>query len=525
MRDVVIIGSGFGGAVAACRLASAGRNVLVLERGRDWAPEDYPRDADDAWIFDIDEPEKQNGWLDLRFLDQMWVAQGAGVGGGSLIYANVSVDPPRSVFNLGWPREIDFAALEPYYERVADMLRAEPVPDNQRTPRFELMREAAGATDAADRFRRLPLAVSFDPDGELPDSIPEQEAALKTFTNHAGRLQGYCIHCGNCDIGCKVQAKNTLDLNYLALARAAGAEIQPLAMVSHVAPADGGYTVFYDDVAHGRRSARSVVAREVVLAAGSLGSTEILLRSRERFGTLPNLSRYLGHHWSSNGDFLTPARYEHRKLMPSLGPTITCAIDYLDGSDGGARYFVEDGGFPDLLGNLVKARRQARGGRFGLGVAILRLLDQALDEAADLDRTMPWFGQAIDGGDGRLYWGRDWLRPWRKRLKLDWDPRRSEPGVNGLIRRHAILSEATGGEATVPLTWTKLRNLVTPHPLGGCGMAASPGAGVVDHAGRVFGYPGLYVADGAIVPRPIGLNPSKTIAALAERISEHMLDH
>ncbi len=523
MRDVVIVGSGFGGAVTACRLASAGRDVLVLERGREWAPKDYPRDVKDAWIFDIDEPEEQNGWIDLRFLDQMWVALGAGVGGGSLIYANVSIDAPRDVFKLGWPTEIDYDSLHPYYLKVEDMLKPETLPENQLTPRYKLMREAANATGCAKRFDKVPLAISFDPQGAFPNRAPEKEIAAKTFRNHAGREQGFCIHCGNCDIGCKVQAKNTLDLNYLEVARQNGAEIRPLSMVSHIAQTDGGYTVYFDDIANNGRVPQSVAARRVILAAGSLGSTEILLKSRNHFGTLPNVSAYLGHNWSSNGDFLTPAKYNDRKLYPSIGPTITCAIDFLDGSDQGARYFVEDGGFPDVLGNIVKARRRARGGRVSFGVAILRLLNRALDDASDLDHVMPWFGQGIDGGDGRLYYGRDWLRPWQKRLKLDWSPKRSELAINGLMRRHKILSEASGGKPNVPLTWTKLRNLVTPHPLGGCGIAASPSVGVVDHFGRVFGYDGLYVADGAIVPRPIGLNPSKTIAALAERISDHML--
>ena len=139
------------------------------------------------------------------------------------------------------------------------------------------------------------------------------------------------------------------------------------------------------------------------------------------------------------------------------------------------------------------------------------------------ENMMPWFGQAIDGGDGRLYYGRDFLRPWKKRLKLDWDPKRSEHGINGLINAQKRLSEATDGKPMVPRIWTVLRNLVTPHPLGGCGMAAAPAKGVVNSQGEVFGYPGLYVSDGSIFPRPIGLNPSKTITALAERNVELLL--
>jgi cholesterol oxidase len=517
--DVIVVGSGFGGAVHACRLAEAGLRVLVLERGRRWRPESFPRGPDDAWIFDVDEPEKQNGWIDLRFLDDMWVAQGAGVGGGSLIYANVSIDARPDAFASGWPAPISFDALAPHYARVSEMLAPEELPDNQLTPRHRLLREAAEKTGTADRFRKVELAVAFDPDGAYPEERPADERATKTFTNRFGREQGYCIHAGNCDIGCKAGARNTLDVNYLAVAEDRGAEIRPLSLVSHVASEGPGYAVVYHEIADGRRVERVARAPRVVLAAGSLGSTEILFRSRDRFRTLPRVSRALGQGWSSNGDFLTPAFYPGRRLSPSIGPTITGAIDFLDGSDGGARYFVEDGGFADVIGNLVRARAK----RGGLGGRLLKRLAAAFDDGDPFDTMMPWFGQAMDGGDGRLYWGRDALRPWKRRLKLDWDVARSERGVGGLIAAHERLSKATGGDARVPPTWTVLRNLVTPHPLGGCAMAAAPAAGVVDHRGEVFGHPGLYVADGAIFPRPIGLNPSKTIAALAERAVAMMI--
>ena len=120
--DVIVIGSGFGGAVSACRLAEKGMKVLILERGRRWDPKDYPRKPGDAWVFDSDEPHKQNGWLDLRFLDDMIVAQCAGVGGGSLIYANVSVEPKKELFDKGWPAEITLDELKPYYKKVGKML-------------------------------------------------------------------------------------------------------------------------------------------------------------------------------------------------------------------------------------------------------------------------------------------------------------------------------------------------------------------------------------------------------------------
>lgn len=519
--DTVVIGSGFGGAVAACRLAEAGRSVVVLERGRRWTPEQYPRGPDDDWIYDIDEPQRQNGWIDMRFLDDMWVVQGAGVGGGSLIYANVSIDAPASVFESGWPSQITLEELQPHYAQVASMLKPEVLPDNQLTPRYRLMRDAAEAIGESSRLRKLELAVSFDPDASFPDSRPASEEAQKTFTNAFGRQQGYCVHAGNCDIGCKAQARNTLELNYLAVAEDNGAEIRPLSVVSHIVAEGNRYAVVYDDVSHGTRVRRVVRAANVFLAAGSLGSTELLFRSRDVFGSLPHVSAALGQNWSSNGDFLTPAFYSDRILSPTLGPTITAAIDFLDGKQDGARYFVEDGGFPDVLGNAIRAG--ARQGRMRPGSGFLKLLAGLAYDGDTLETMMPWFGQAIDAGDGRLHYSRDWLRPWRRRLKLDWNIKRSEQDVGALIAAHEKLSHATGGTPKVPLTWTVLRNLVTPHPLGGCGMAASPAAGTIDHTGQVFGHPGLYVVDGSAVPRPIGLNPSKTIAALAERSVGMML--
>ncbi|MFO1128997.1 MAG: GMC family oxidoreductase [Rhodospirillales bacterium] len=521
MFDAIVIGSGFGGAVIACRFAEAGRSVLVLERGRRWKAEDYPRGPDDDWFFDIDEPERQNGWIDLRVLDDMWVAQGAGVGGGSLIYANVSIDAPPVVFRSGWPSQITFDAMKPHYERVASMLKPEVLPDNQLTPRYRLMRDAAEAIGEGHRLRKVELAVSFDPAGAFPERRPGSEEATKTFTNAFGQQQGFCVHCGNCDIGCKARAKNTLDLNYLAVAERHGAEIRPLSLVSHIAAEGDRFAVVYDEVGEGVRNRRVARGRKVFLAAGSLGSTEVLFRSRDLFRSLPGVSDALGYGWSSNGDFLTPAFYTDRRLSPTLGPTITAAIDFLDGSQGGCRYFVEDGGFPDVLGNFIRSTAKRK--RWRPGWAVLRALAKLTYDGDTLATMMPWFGQAIDAGDGRLYYGRDWLRPWRRRLKLDWDIRRSERNVGALIAAHERLSRATGGEPKVPPTWTVFRNLITPHPLGGCGMAASPAAGPVDHAGQVFGYPGLYVVDGAAVPRPIGLNPSKTIAALAERCAALVL--
>jgi len=517
--DVLVIGSGFGGAVMACRLAEKGSKVVVLERGRRWLPSEYPSVSQTDWLWDEDEPEKQNGWIDFRNFGDMSIAMGAGVGGGSLIYANVSIEAKPEAFEQGWPEAIDYAALKPYYDITGVMLNVQTLPASQWTPRTHLMKEAAEAVGAGDRFTVVPQAITFDPEwrAENDDSFDYRHS--KSWVNAQGKEQGTCTHCGNCDLGCPVKAKNTLDLNYLAAAESAGAQIRPLHHVRTIRPlASGGYEVLAMDL--DARSWRGFRADRVIVAAGSMGSTELLLRCRDQFKTLPKLSRKLGHNWSSNGDFATAAFYEDRQISPTRGPTITSAIDYLDGSDNGARYFVEDGGLPDILGSwLERLGKQSRFAGSRLGAAMLKYGDSS----NPFGKMMPWFGQAMDDPGGTFSLGRRWYWPWKRdRLKLKWDYRKAEKAVQGLADRHLSLTAATGGNPMTPATWTWFKNLVTPHPLGGCNMADSVEQGVVNHAGEVFNYPGLYVVDGAMVPRALGLNPSRTIAALAEYCAAQM---
>jgi cholesterol oxidase len=520
--DAIIIGSGFGGAVAACRLAEAGKSVLVLERGRRWATKDYPSVSNANWLFDPDHPERDHGWIDMRIFRHMAVALGAGVGGGSLIYANVSIEAEPQIFASGWPAEITYETLKPYYDRVGAMLNVQVIPEAQATKRYQLMQEGAKAIGAGARFRPVPLAVTFDKDwkGDLPHATSSQHS--KAWTNPQGQQQGTCVHCGNCDIGCEVKAKNTLDLNYIPLAERHGAIVKPLHVVTQIAPAEGGYRVDFDQLADGIRHPGSATSRRVFLAAGSLGSTELLLRCRDQRRSLPKVSQRLGCDWSSNGDFLTPAFYENRTISPSIGPTITSAIDFLDGSVDGRRFFIEDGGFPNLLGNYLRqtdgsllSRLRHRG--------LFRALGHLLTHRDVLSNVMPWFAQGVDKANGRMRLAREWWRPWRKRLVIDWDITESKKVIDAIVAMHVRLSEATKGVPSVPITWTWFKNLVTPHPLGGCNMGTAANDGVVNHLGEVFGYPGLYVVDGAIVPEALGLNPSRTIAALSERISEHVI--
>ncbi|HEX6590747.1 MAG TPA: GMC family oxidoreductase [Moraxellaceae bacterium] len=518
--DAIVVGSGFGGAVTAARLAEAGWKVLVLERGRRWLPRDMPRGPGDDWIFDVDEPHKQHGWLDFRWFGDMSVAMGAGVGGGSLIYGNVSVVPPASTFDEHWPSAISFAELQPHYDTVGRVMNVQEMPDSQLPPRYFAMKKGAEAIGAGDRFHKVPLAVTFDEDWKRDDPKAYTDEKSRRFINAQGREQGTCNHCGFCCSGCKVKAKNTLDYNYLAIAEDHGAEIRPLHMVDSVEKIAGGYVVHAENIDAGKREACEFRARRVVLSAGSLGSTEILLRSRDEKKFLPAISSQLGQGWSSNGDFLTFSVHKE-KMLPTRGPTISCAIDFLDKQGyEGAHIFIEDGALGDLPKAYVsKALRQARRW-LDLGW-YKRLINRLLNRVRrynSAEHSIAWFAQSVDASNGVMTLRRSLLPPWRMQLALDWDVKPSTDAFNKVNALHKRLATANNAKRIfTPFTWTLLRDLATPHPLGGCRMADSVEEGVVDHRGEVFHYPGLYVADGAIIPHALGINPSRTIAALAER--------
>ena len=528
--DVVIIGSGFGGSVMALRLAEAGHQVVVLERGREWRPSTqqpgpgdrwlpYPRQPSDAWWFDANDAARKNGWLELRRYKDMLVAQGAGVGGGSLVYANVSVKAPADVLD-GWEVPFGSGDLEPYYQRVADMLELERLPDGQETERFKLMEEAATAVGFGERLTRVELAVRFHPQFDPQSEDSENPTHFTSDRNKFGVRQGTCVHCGDCDVGCDVLAKNTLDLNYLAAARTHGAEIRPLHVARRITPEGDGFRVDFDQIRvagganEGVLEPGTIRARHVVVAAGTMNTNELLLRCRDEFKTLPGLSERLGKGWSANGDFLTPAFYPDRRPRPTQGPTITAAIDFLDGggSQTGERYWIEDGGFPNLLANWVADRGATPADRG------LRRLTKAL-RRGPVDQIMVWFAQGIDASDGEMRLERD--ADGTVQFKLHWRLKRSKRMFKDILRMHKRLSRKTRGIPITLWSWFGINDLATPHPLGGCAMAKDAATGVVDHRGAVFGVPNLWVMDGSVLPSAIGQNPSRTIAALAERAAEH----
>ena len=195
--DVVIIGSGFGGAITARRLAEKGKSVLVLERGRRWDPTTYPRTPSDPWIYSDSRPHKFNGWLDMRFYGRMTVALGAGVGGGSLCYSAVAIEPNAETFETHWPKEITLEELRPYYDTVAGEMHLQTIPDNQLPRRYQMAQAAARNLGHQDRYTKAGLVMNFDEEWnyDLDDAVDVKHS--KTFINKQGVEQGTCVHLGN----------------------------------------------------------------------------------------------------------------------------------------------------------------------------------------------------------------------------------------------------------------------------------------------------------------------------------------
>lgn len=519
--DAIVVGSGFGGSVLACRLSQQGMAVLVLERGRRWEPATYPRAPTDPWFYSAQHPQKQHGWLDLRFFPRMIVAQAAGVGGGSLSYSSVALKAHPSCFEHGWPAPVTSAELDPYYDVVGAMLRLQALPDGQQTERLRLTREAATRLGHGARFSTVPLAVSFSPDWHYGLDEPFDPRHSATFVNPQGVTQGTCIHLGNCDIGCDVRAKNGLDVTYLPLAERHGCQVRPLHLVRSLATERSGYRVTFDRITPAGLARGTASAARVFLAAGSLGSTELLLRARDEHDTLPGLSPRLGQRWSANANVLSMADYrEADRVRQSVGPTITAAVDFMDGTHARERFVVQDDGFPDLLLHALRAATHDKGAP---GDSVLPGdLKDALRNRQKASGLMLWLGAGVDAGDGRLGLPRRWRPPFRRELDLRWNPDASRGVIEAIRAMHGAMTETTGGKLRAAPGWQLLDTLVTLHPLGGCRMGATADTGVVDHLGQVFGYPNLYVVDGAIIPVPIGRNPSLTIAALAERIAAHV---
>jgi cholesterol oxidase len=517
--DVLIVGSGFGGSVTALRLTEKGYRVGVLEAGARFADDDFATTSFDTRRF-LFRPEI--GCFGIQRIDLLrdcLILSGAGVGGGSLVYANTLYEPlPAFYDDPQWRDIADWRAeLAPYYDQAKRMLGV--VENPVHTPSDEVMQQVAEEMGVGETFHPTPVGVFFGGPGQQPE-----ESVADPFFGGAGPDRNPCRNCGECMTGCRHNAKNTLVKNYLHLAEAAGAEILPLTTVTRVAPrTTGGYAVHVRPTTTlaGRRrgQGRVLTADQVVLAASALG-TQRLLHAMKDEGSLPRLSARLGH----------LARTNSESILGAVGAADPSA----DFSQGVA---ITSSFHPDEDTHIEPVR-------YGKGSNVMALLQTVL----------------TDGDLPEPRW-RTWTREmWRQRRELlgfydfqHW----SERGIIALVmqsRDNSIItftkrSKATGrrvltsrqGHGEPNPTWIPAANRaarimariiggrpggtigepfnrpLTAHFIGGCAIGADAESGVIDGWQRVFGHDGLHVVDGSALSANLGVNPSLTITAQAER--------
>lgn len=532
--DVIVIGSGYGGGIAASRLARAKRRVCVLERGREWLPGEFPdteREALDQIQIGTRDGRVgiDTGLYDFHLDEDISVFRGCGLGGTSLINANVSLEADIRVFeDARWPAELrgDLATrLAEGYQHARTLLRPQPFPATRNLAKLAALERSATLTGGA--FYRPPINVTFE-----------------HGVNNVGVEQHACTLCGDCVTGCNDGAKNTIAMTYLPDAWNHGAEIFTEAEVRWIERVGSEWLVHYEPRGAGRElfeggSDLVVRAPIVILAAGTLGSTEILLRSREK-GL--SLSARLGHGFTGNGDVLAfgyntdspvnaiGAGERDPTSMDPAGPCITGIID-IRGTDGvRAGLVIEDGVAPGAVGRLLPKAWAIEAGLRGRDTdpGLLDFFEERQRELASLARgpyhgaarnTQTFLVMAHDDAQGRI------LLDEQGRLRISWPGVSAQPVFAEVARTLEKATTANGGTLVSNPMWSNhvKSNLVTVHPLGGCTMGANGLQGVTNHAGSVFAGPGtdvhdgLHVMDGSVIPTSLGVNPLLTISAVAER--------
>ena len=537
--DVIVIGSGYGGSIAASRFARAGLKVALLERGKEFQPGDYPdtlAEAEKEMQINADQHEaRKNGLYDFHFSENISVFKGCGLGGTSLVNANVSIRPEERVFeDAAWPAAIrnNMQSLNEGYDRAREMLRPSPYPENQHgypeLAKTKAMRTAA--SHMQQPFHLADINVSFE-----------------SGINHVGVEQQQCINCGDCVTGCNHSAKNTLIMNYLPDAVNHGAEIFCNIDVEHVARVADHWVVYYDVFNSERDKFKAplliVRAANVVIAGGALGSTEILMRSRLK-GL--EVSDTLGNRFTGNGDVLGFAYNCNEKIdgiglgklcneaqyqpIGPVGPCITGIIDMRNQPRLEDGMTFEEGSIPAPMAAVINMSMLSLAGTVGVDTdgGFSDWLSECKEEASSLiqgpycgatNKMQTFLIMSHDDGQGHLS-----LK--NNRLNIEWPGVGEQPIFKTANDAMYQATTALGGTSVKNFTWNKMmrHGLVTVHPLGGCCMAEDAAQGVTDHMGNVFKgnagtetHPGLYVLDGSIIPRPLGTNPLLTISALAER--------
>ena len=509
--DVLIIGSGFGGSVTAMRLAEKGYRVGVLEAGKRYDTDDLPASSWDTRRFIWAPRLGCFGIQRIHLLRDVVILAGAGVGGGSLNYANTLYQPPAPFFNdPQWAHITDWhAELDPHYRTARQMLGVTQNP--HVTPSDEVLREVARDMGVEHTFTLTPVGVFFgEPGKEVPDP----------FFGGAGPRRTGCTECGSCMTGCRVGAKNTLDKNYLYFAEKLGAELHPLTTVVDVRPRRGsGYVV--DAVRTGRsvrrrRNRQSFTANQVVFAAGTY-NTQKLLHRLKATGSLPNISDRLGTLTRTNSESILGAKSRDPSSDFTRGVAITSSIH------------------PDEFTHIEPVR-------YGKGSNAMSLLQTALTDGDGRGpRWWRWL-RTIATQPSHLTWFSP--RRWSERTVIllvmqTLDNSITVRSKRNLLGRHTITSGPghgapnptwipVGNEATRRVaekingvaggSTGEIANIpMTAHFIGGCAIGDTPDTGVIDPYHRLYGHDGIFVVDGSSISANLGVNPSLTITAQAER--------
>ncbi len=537
--DIVIIGSGYGGAIAAARLAGANlnpkRSICILERGKEWKPGDYPEDLGGVLAATRGDPNPLGLYELLNYTD-ISVIKGSGLGGTSLVNANVAIVPDPDVFaEFNWPSAIHYDDLQPYYQRARQVLASTPHPRAMELAKIKAL--SRRAAELGVEVEALHINVNFTIDGANPYGVQQKP----------------CIDCGNCVTGCNVGAKNTLYMNYLPMAVAAGVTVHVQTKVEWLEKlAAGGWRIHLKHVNDDLSGKESTLdAGEIILSAGALNSTEILLRS-EMHGL--SVAPALGTKFSGNGDFFGLAYngdyetdvlgYPHTQF-PSAGdsaepgPNIVGLIHYTDGLAESQRIAVEDFSFPSafvqaskLAFGLIRGQSTVAGNEKAQAARLAKDLDptdRLHDPNGAMDHSMLYLVMGQDNARGVILFEAPFTEP-DGRIRVSWDKAGQQQiftRMNEELRRHA---RSLNANFISNPTWSmlKLGHLITAHPLGGCPMGDDYLQGAVDPFNRVFAgdgtvHQGLFVTDGSVIPTALGVNPLLTISALSERFVERKI--